>query len=149
VRCADIVRSQHTPFRIVPARGQVTEDGSKISGGNKARDVLEKTPPGSNLPNDPECLGPHVTLVIGGKSLAGNAEGLARSREPRSDAIHNATKRGSVEAPYISEYRGIVVDAVGNPLSDNLLAVFVIFNVSNYAMSQQYRGKHPAPGPCE
>lgn len=149
MRRSDIVRSQHTPFRIVPAFGKVTQDGIEISRGKKPWDVLKECVAGSYLANDAECIGPHVAVVICTSTFTGNGEGLAQSREPRSDAIHNATKRGSVESPDISEYRGIVVDAVDNPLSDNFSTVFVIFHVSNYPMSQKYRGKHPAPGSGE
>jgi hypothetical protein len=31
VRCSDVVRSQHTPRRVIPERGKITDDDGKTS----------------------------------------------------------------------------------------------------------------------
>jgi hypothetical protein len=52
VRCADIVRTQHFPFRIEPAFVQAAEDNTE-SIPNKLGRVFHEDVLWSNLPNDP------------------------------------------------------------------------------------------------
>ena len=98
VRRSNVVRSQHAPFRIEPARGQVGKDLSEVGAaipGKETRDVLEKPVAGLYLAKHAEGVRPEVALVGVPEPLPGNGEGL--TREAARDAIHDATPRSTVE----------------------------------------------------
>jgi hypothetical protein len=57
VGSSGVVRSEHSPFRIEPHRGQVTEDDVKPSKSEHWR-VLHEHESGSNFANDSRHLSP-------------------------------------------------------------------------------------------
>lgn len=90
----DVVRSQHTPLRIEPELGQSSEHNSEVAP-NKSGHVLQEHDSRSYLPNDSECLGPEVALVVGSTGMSGQREWLAG--EVSTDGINDAIERPSVE----------------------------------------------------
>jgi len=91
----NVFRSQHAPFRIVPERGQVSENGSEVGVSNETWDVLQEREARSYLANDPSGIGPEIALVSVGLALAGDTERLAR--KTGGNAIDAAAPGGAVE----------------------------------------------------
>jgi hypothetical protein len=58
---ADIGRGTHAPFRIVPERGQVSENDSKLSPKKEAWDVFHEDETGSHFTQDSGVLSPETT----------------------------------------------------------------------------------------
>jgi hypothetical protein len=95
VRRSDIVRSQHTPFRIEPQRGQVTEDSAK-SANSEGWGVLHEHEARSYLANDAGKLSPKAaSLAVDSRSCSGNADVLT-GKAARND-INTASPRSSVK----------------------------------------------------
>jgi hypothetical protein len=62
MRCANVGRSHHIPFRIVPERGKVAKDDPKPSIGEGWR-VFDEREGGPNLSDDARHLSPEPRLV--------------------------------------------------------------------------------------
>jgi hypothetical protein len=78
MRCANVVRSQHFPFRIVPACVQAFEDNIE-SVPNKSGGVFHKDESRSSLPNDAEHLEPEGRFFSGDTgAVSGGTNVLAR-----------------------------------------------------------------------
>jgi len=78
VGSSGVFRSQHSPSRIIPHRGKITEDHGKSSG-NKERAVFHKNETRSNLTDDARHVRPQTGLLSGNsRSLSGCADVLAR-----------------------------------------------------------------------
>jgi len=92
VGSSGIVRSEHTPLRIEPRLGQVSENSSEIPvrPGKQAWHVLQEDVPRSYLANHTDGVGPSVALVCIGLPLAGDGEGLAG--ESGRDHVNPALK---------------------------------------------------------
>ncbi len=102
--CTDLGRREHTPFRIEPERGQVSEYLSAIPS-KQVWDVLQKDEPGSYVANDACDIGPSVPIVVGPELFSGRAERL--TREARSDAIHDSTPSFAVERSKVAPDRSL------------------------------------------
>lgn len=85
VRGANGCRRNAVPLRVIPARGQVSENSLKPP--NKERcHVLNKHVPGSNLPNDPGVLSPQSRLFpVNSSAESCCADVLAR--EPSAEHV--------------------------------------------------------------
>jgi len=80
MRGSHVTCGEHAPFRIVPERGQVTEDAPEESpsvGSKQPWYVLQDREPGSSLTNAPGKFGPQPSLIILTSLLACHAHGLA------------------------------------------------------------------------
>lgn len=78
VRRPEVRRGQHSPFRIVPARGQVAENSSKAPSKQRCH-VFHEDESRSNKANDPGELGPQSALFAANPfSLACITDVLAR-----------------------------------------------------------------------
>jgi hypothetical protein len=78
VRRSNVGSSQHCPAAVIPERGQITEDSPKSSS-KEGWAVLHERESGSNLANDPRHVTPHSAAgSVNARSLAGNADVLAR-----------------------------------------------------------------------
>ena len=85
VRRSNIVRSQHTPPRIIPQRGKVTEDHGKSSG-NKERAVFHEDVARSYLTDDSRHLAPEAAvLAVDPGTFARAADVGAQLREPATN----------------------------------------------------------------
>jgi hypothetical protein len=101
---SDLGRADTAPFRIEPDFGQVSENLSQ-SGSKQTWDVLQKDVSRSHVANDANDVGPDPPLVLGALALPGNGEWLAR--EARSDDIHTATPRFTVEGGEVVPHRSL------------------------------------------
>jgi hypothetical protein len=76
VRCANFTRTKYSPRRFVTNASQFFDDCSK-SEANVSFDILEETKFGSHDSNSICDERPEVAWIVGAKSLAGGAKGLA------------------------------------------------------------------------
>jgi hypothetical protein len=122
VRSATIGRSKHTPFRIVPAFGQLPENDVESSNKESA-DVFHEDDCRSYLANDASELEPEAGSVALNDSFAsaGNADVLAG--KSANDAIHASTPRLTVERSNIRPDRRWLQRPLFNPCCQNF-AVF-------------------------
>jgi hypothetical protein len=143
--------SDNTPSPHIPQRGQVSDDGSEITAGNKSRHVFKQN--GSRLysANDFTGCGPHVSLVICGSLLAGDGEGLAG--KARCNHVRNASVllgcTGLNELTHVSEDRSDGQVSVCNSGSDNALAIFVPLDIANWPPSEKVRAQESTTGSGE
>ncbi|MFA5187091.1 MAG: hypothetical protein WC551_11465 [Patescibacteria group bacterium] len=133
MRGSNIIRSEHSPFRIVPERGQVPEYGIEVSAGNKARYVFQECEAWSYDAKDFEGGRPHVAGVIGPGPLSGDGKGLARE-SGGNDINHSLIACGvpfTDESPDIAEDGGSIEVAVLDSLNNDPLAIRFKFNISH------------------
>ncbi len=111
VGSADRRRAEHLPFRIVPERGQTTEDGAEPSRGKQAWDVFQEDVAGSHVANDPLDLRPEPALVIDTAASAGDGMGLAgkAGREEIDAATKEVAREGSQLIPDSRLIQGAVL----------------------------------------
>ena len=91
--------------------------------------VLHQHESGSYLANNPEEIGPKITLVGGPSSLTGKREGLAGN--PAKDKIHASTPRSPVEKPEIVKDGCVVDPSVSHSLHEESLAVGIVLDVAH------------------
>ena len=85
VRGANVVRSQHSPFRIIPHRGQVSENSSKPAR-SEHWGVFHEDESGSYFANDPGHVVPHSRpCAVDSGAFACCADVLAWLREPATN----------------------------------------------------------------
>jgi hypothetical protein len=96
MRRANGGRSQHSPFSIVPERGQVTEDDTE-SANSESWGVFHEDEAGLYLANDPRHLSPEPRpLAVEACARAGDADILAR--EAARNDVNNASPRSAVKS---------------------------------------------------
>jgi hypothetical protein len=100
-------RAEHVPFRIKPARSQVSEYVSKPSS-KEAWDVLQEDEARSHLANDSGDVGPDPPLVLRSLLLSGDGERLAW--KSGSDDIHFSSEERSVKSREVGPYRRVIQD---------------------------------------
>lgn len=122
VRSANGGRSKHTPFRIVPAFGQLPENGVESSNKQSA-DVFHEHDSRSYLANDASELIPEPGSVALDDSLAAAGDGDVLTRESANDAIHCSTPRATVEGFNVRPDRSGLQRPLFNPCCQNF-AVF-------------------------
>jgi len=149
----NIVRSQHTPLRIIPAFVQAAEDNIKSSP-NKERGILHEDVFRSYLPNDTEHLEPEGRLFTGNPgSVSGGADILAR--EPSRHHINNASPRSSVKRSDVipnrerGQVRQSVSDSVVLSLYKYRSTVGVEFDCTHAAVSAEQSAKYASTNACE
>lgn len=101
MRGAEVVRSQHTPLRIEPERGQVSKYTSKPARSERWA-VFHEHEPGSYLTNDPKHFAPEsASLAVDALAFAGDADVLAReaSRHHVNTAAPWSSVKGSDVIP--------------------------------------------------
>ena len=95
MRCANVDRPQHSPFRIIPHRGQVPENTSKPSR-SEHWGVFHEDESWSNFANDPSHLSPHSgASAVDPGTLSGCGDVLAW--ESSRDDIHASSPWSPVE----------------------------------------------------
>src|SRR5690348_3417609 len=77
MRGADVCRRHAIPFRVVPARGQVSEYLGHASSSKEPWDVLHERVAGSKKANESSKLWPEPSLVGGSSAPSSQADGLA------------------------------------------------------------------------
>jgi hypothetical protein len=97
MRSANGGRSQHSPFRIVPERGQVSEDNVEPST-SESWGVFHEDELRSNLANDASHLPPE-SGPLSAEAGALTRDGDVLTREPSGDDVDDASPLGPVECP--------------------------------------------------
>jgi hypothetical protein len=96
MRRANGGRSQHSPFSIVPERGQVTEDDTE-SANSESWGVFHEHESGLHLANDARHLSPESrSLSVEPGPATGDADILAR--EASRNDVNNASPRSAVKS---------------------------------------------------
>lgn len=147
VRRSNVIRSQHAPLRIVPRRGQLSENGSKVGVSKETWDVLQEAESRSYLANDPDSVGPHISLVLISAALAGDGERLAR--ESRSDNIHRSTPRSTVKGSDVIPNWEHGKQTVGLPPQQDFPAVRLDLDGADGFESEEFRSKDPPARTCK
>jgi hypothetical protein len=124
----------NSPFRVIPDFGQLSDHGAaiwwpSITSHKDAWHVLQDDEFWSHLPNDAECIGPEVPVIIGAPAESGVAMWL--TREASTENIHRSTPGSSVETFDVVPDGSVVEVAVSDTGLDDLLAVFVPLDVAD------------------
>lgn len=91
-----MVRSDDTPLRIEPHRGQVPENASESSSSERCG-VLHEDKAWDHLPNDPSEFDPEPGRFAFDSFSVLSTDGDVGTREPASDDIHESSPRSPVE----------------------------------------------------
>ena len=113
LRCAGVGCVKHSPFRIVPEVGQVSENVSE-SDSQVICDVFQDDVTRSHLANDSRELGPEVSRIIGSLAVSRSAKRLAWI--PAADHV-SGLQVVSADSPHV-----IVTHSVGPVLGEHLTA---------------------------
>jgi hypothetical protein len=124
---ANCTRREHTPLRIEPEEGKVTQNSSKTSS-NNPWDVFQHDESRSHLSDNPADVGPYPSIVVSTELLTGDAERLAR--EARSDDVNASTPRCAVKGAHIVPDRSVIQLRRRHPRHENGRRVAIPFNVS-------------------
>jgi hypothetical protein len=147
VRRSDIGSSQHCPSRVIPERGQITEDNSEPPS-KESWTVLHEDVAGSNFANDPSHVGPHSTSLAGDSlSLSGDADVLARKAS--SHDVNKSAPRSSVKGLYVIPYREWRETAIVLSCHQDGLAVWFPLDGADASVSKHLSGKDASTSACE
>lgn len=135
-------RGEAIPRDTVPERGQVSENGAKVSRSKQAWNVLQERVAGSYVANDPAGLGPHVSIVIGAESLTGSAEGLAG--KPAGDDVNASAPSSTVKGLDVIPDGEGVKSAVALAGKKDLAAEGIKFDGGNGSPSEELGSQKPA-----
>jgi hypothetical protein len=145
VRRSGIVRPQHTPFRIEPQRGQVSENSSKPSI-SEHWGVFHEDEAGSNLANDPGHLSPKAgSLSVNPCALPGAGDVLAG--ESPGHNINPPSPGVAVEGSDVIPHGEPWEDAVSLSLEQNPPRVFLQFDGADWNMSEKESAEDSSPCP--
>jgi hypothetical protein len=133
------VRTDAMPFTIEPVLGQVRENSSGVPVNKQTWNVLQEDDSGSHLANDPDRLGPEVSIVSLGLPSTGRRERLAR--EASRDEIHDATPGSSVEGSRVIPDREQGKHAVSLPTQQEFAAVRVDLDSADWRVSSEDGGE--------
>ena len=124
----------------IPALGQVPENGSKVFVGKEIWDVLQECEWWSYLANGLDSFWPHIPFVVLSEHTSSGRKRLAR--KSGSNDIHLAAVSFSPsfadEFSDVSEDRGGVQNTVGDSLTEDFLAVFVVFDIPYRPPTEQF-----------
>ena len=109
--------------------------------------VLQHAVARSYFAYDPDGVRPSVALVVLGLSLAGDAKRLAW--EARSDDIHAATPRSTIEGSHVVPYWERVQMPFFLASQEDFNAVRLPLNCAHASPSKQPRPKQSATHACE
>jgi hypothetical protein len=133
VASTDFSRREHARSNAVAqafkASGDLRESHVKM-----ADDVLAEHPLRSDLADDPGDVRPEVPRVRFAKSLAGEAERLARVA--RSEDIHAATPRAAVEGAHVRPERRLVQGFVFHPGHESGRSMCVPLDEANSSVAR-------------
>jgi len=141
VRGTDGRRRYAIPSDTKPARGQLSEYSSEISGSKEAWDVFQESVSGSNFAYDPNGIRPKVSFVVFSFSFSGNREGLAR--ESSRDDIHKAVPGTPVECADVVPYREHGKHTVSLASEEHFPAIRLFFHGADGPPSEKLPGEEP------
>jgi hypothetical protein len=147
MRGADTGRSQHSPFRIEPHRGQVCKNSSEPPRSEHWA-VFQEDSSRFNLVNDPSALTPQsAALVIEPGALAGRTDALAG--EPRRYHVNMPVPRSSVKTCNVRPNRERAEASIVLPLHQNLCGVGITFNCAAGVPSKEFSAEYTSSSACE
>jgi hypothetical protein len=139
VRRSGMVRAQHSPPRIEPHLGQVSENSIEAPAGEEWR-VLHEHVVRSYLANDSGHLAPESGLLAV-ESGAGSSAGDVLAREATRDEIHRSTPGSAAKSSNVVPDRERWEVAVPLPGEEDASAVRVDLNGADRPPSEEV--------PCE
>ena len=143
----DVVRSQHVPFRIVPVRGQVTENGSKPAK-SEIWGVFHERELRSNVPNDPRHVGPEPGVVaVNTRTGSGARDVLAR--EPSRHHVNTAAPWPSVKGSDVIPDRERRQGSIVLARNENIAGVGFGLDGADGSPAEKVTSEDAAAGPCE
>jgi hypothetical protein len=147
MRGTNIVRSQLTPFRVVPQRGQVPENSTKPPNSEHWR-VLHERESWSYLANDASELRPQAaSLSVDACSFAGCADVLAG--EPAADDVNVSSPWVAVEGLHVIPDREAWQVPVSLPGEQDGSAVGINLNSADGAPAKEDSSQDAASCSCK
>jgi len=137
-----MVRAKHSPFRIEPHRGQVSENGSD-SARSEHWAVFHEDEARLYFANDPSELAPKAgTVAFDAFAFAGNADVLAR--ESARHHVNTSAPRSSVKrADIIPDREGFETSVVLSS-HENVAGIGLVFDSADCAPSEQLAAEYSA-----
>ena len=134
---------KHSPPRIIPQRGQVSENGSKPPASENWR-VLHKHEAWSNLAHDTAHFRPKpATLSVNSSAFAGCTDVLAW--ESSADGVNASVPRLAIEGSNVIPDGEPWQDSVSLPLQQHLSAVRFNLDSTDAGMSEKRSAKDTSP----
>jgi hypothetical protein len=144
---SDIGSSQHSPSRIKPQRGQVSENHSESSSSEHWR-VFHKRITGSYFTDDSRHLQPEPAAFSGNSdSLSGCADVL--TGKPARYHVNTAAPWSAVKGAYVIPYRERREKSVILPGEQYARSVGVPLNGTDCSPAKQVSAKYSATSACE
>jgi hypothetical protein len=139
--------SQHSPSRIIPHRGQVTEDFVE-SAIRERRRVFHDDEARSHFAHDSPHFAPEsASLAIESGTRSSDADVLAR--EAASDDVHQATPRPTIKCSHVVPNREGWQASVVLPGHEDTAGVVVDFDGAHSAESAEDAAEYSASMACE
>jgi hypothetical protein len=133
MRGRDILSRYNVPSAFIkPDLGKSAENVPYVGSSSQSEtwDIFHDEVGRSYLVNQSERFREHISVILSSKAVAGDREGGAW--RTRSDDIHDSTPGSSVEGLDVSSPDGSVIqESVALTLADDLLAVFVPFDIGD------------------
>jgi len=147
VVCTDGVRSQHSPFRIEPHRGQVSKHGSESSK-SEHWGVFHEHETGSYLANNPCHFPPQAgALAVDACALACGADVLAW--ESARNNVNSASPRSSVKGSNVIPDRERRKNSIVLSLEQNPNSVWLPLNGAHSAPAEQLAAEYSSTSASE
>jgi hypothetical protein len=147
VSCSNIASREHSPSRIEPHRGQVSENNVKPPRSEHWR-VLHEDVSGSNFANDPGHLHPEsAALTREPCAFACRADVL--TGEPAADDIDTSAPWVPVEGSHVVPDREAREDAVSLSGEEDSTGVGSKLNSADGAPSKELASQDAASCPCK
>ena len=141
------VRAQHSPRRIKPQRGQVTEDDLQPSA-NKSWGVLHEDVSRLHLANDPRHLSPEpAALAVDTCAFA--RDGYVLAGKPARNHVNNASPGSPIKGADVIPYGEGREAAVVLARAEDGLRVGVALDGADAAPAEQVSTKDAAASACE
>ena len=137
-----MVRAKHSPFRIEPHRGQVSENGSD-SARSEHWAVFHEDEARLYFANDPSELAPKAgTVAFDAFAFAGNADVLAR--ESARHHVNTSAPRSSVKGSHVIPDREGFETSVVLSSHENVAGIGLVFDSADCAPSEQLAAEYSA-----
>ena len=147
VRCAGMDCSQHSPSRIIPHRGQVSENDSKPPRSKNWR-VFHERVSRSNFANDPGHFSPESRpIAFDPRAFSCGADIL--TREPASDDIHHSTPRAPIEGSHIvPDGEGIKAPVILSG-HEHVSGAWLVFDGADGSPPEELAPEYASTSACE
>jgi len=145
VRSSGVGSAEHSPFRIEPHRGQVTEHNVKPARG-KERGVLHEDELRSNFANDSRHLFPEAgAFTRDAVASAGCADVLAG--KPSRNHVDTASPRVSVKGSHVIPDRERLQNSIILALDEYSSGIGFIFDCADCSPSEQVSCEYASTSP--